>query len=207
MEPFDKSVYVNIERMLRNSSKDKEANEIFKAMQKTSLRTEKSRNLLLKFLRTLYNLITDYGTNYWRPSIIWLSCFFISFLLLRNPKNIILRESASNLFVIKNNSVTSLSPYASLYEKVKGKQASDTASTTYKVLNINRSQVSPGDWGTKNGLLMASRYCIPFVEIYVEDEWKAAANIEWMIFLCAVFSYISLTVVLYGVADKAFRKM
>ncbi len=42
MEPFDKSVYVNIERMLRNSSKDKEANEIFKAMQKTSLRTEKA---------------------------------------------------------------------------------------------------------------------------------------------------------------------
>lgn len=66
MQFFDKQIYVDVERALRNRSEDLEANKIYRAMR---LRDKKGLSL--------ERWITNYGTNFWRTLFIWLALVII----------------------------------------------------------------------------------------------------------------------------------
>ncbi|MEZ4793697.1 MAG: hypothetical protein R2783_09605, partial [Gelidibacter sp.] len=81
MTIFDKSVYIGVEKELRNSNEDQEADKIYIAMRKKARSlNSKSWPLSKKVWDVILGVSTKYGTNFWRLLWIWLG--LVTFLSL-----------------------------------------------------------------------------------------------------------------------------
>ncbi|MBO0322760.1 hypothetical protein J0X14_10665 [Muricauda sp. CAU 1633] len=75
MFPFDKQVYIDIEKSFRNRSEDEDANEIYIKMrekEKNENKSNKSWKWYEKGWDFVYKITTEYGTNFGRLLVLWL---------------------------------------------------------------------------------------------------------------------------------------
>ncbi|MFD2099346.1 hypothetical protein [Flagellimonas iocasae] len=83
MSPFDKQVYIEIEKSFRNRSEDKEANKIYISMREKERDENKtSWNSLDKGMDSFYKSITEYGTNFRRLLYLWIGLVVVLASLL-----------------------------------------------------------------------------------------------------------------------------
>lgn len=204
MSPFDKSVYVNVERKLRNESKETVANAIYRGMVRRAYSENVSKSRLAAgVLRFFHKIFMNYGTAFWLPLGWWLGIFITTVFCLSSPGNIQLSQPVTNIVAVNDSIIkTGSDAQMALYNMRTGQ--GDTV--TLQMQTISRADISPHDWSKIDAAILASRYCIPFFDLSFQDEWQVAGHMELPVLFLSLLSYIFLSLFLYGVADKAFRK-
>jgi hypothetical protein len=103
MVVFDKSVYLDIEKELRNRNEEKEANKVYIAMKKEAIKQSKIPWYSPIIMQDrIYGLTTQYGTNFWILLWIWfgLVAVFTGLMLIFKIGN--LSPVEVPLFAIQN---------------------------------------------------------------------------------------------------------
>jgi hypothetical protein len=189
MEPFDRSVWIDVERKFRNEARGDEADAIYVAMQSK----QRDRNPV----RRAYDYMTVYQTQVWRPMVPWALLSIVLFCVLIFPANVRVSASALETVVAMGLSGT----------VVADSSASEAA------LNLELSPKSLGqEWTILDAFGLTLRYAVPIAPIAIYDRWEAGSRPLVMGFtaerfagIVSLWSWVAWPLFLIGFVAGAFR--
>ena len=204
-QPFRRSTYIEIERVLRNEAQEAEADRVYRGMRKRAIREEEedrrgrrwwTRDPFGTLARTwgsrALGWVYGWGTLYWLPMIfVALPTFLFSVGLFSNPRNV---------------------------------EAIPTA-VLARGLTVSAEPIRPAgmgeSWGVFDGMWMAIRYHVPVVPLAARGSWEPSRSqaelrlprrgvglpfsSEGYAFAIYLLHWIVWPLFLYGVGRKVLR--
>ena len=195
LTPFDRSIWLDIEKLLRNQSEIGDANKVYREMRRKirANRTPADKSwwsAVKLFLWRLWDgfksFTLGYGTRVWRPMILALGLFVLSTFIFYNPDHV--RASPNLLAVLPANTATA--------------QKIDRSPNTI-----------PGvHWTVGDSMILSLRYQVPIITALTHGGWEASDKplflnftAEDYAFVMQIYHAIFWPIFLLGIAGQIIR--
>lgn len=281
MNPFDRSVWVDVERSLRNEARDDDAHEVYRGMREEAARRRNPSSgrfqyfigtalnnlaealfwpLLIPFSllvivqlgagallsllmnkvrlfttdtrlvlvegcwtaidRTLSRMerwVTAYGTQVWRPMVLWGIFFGVSLWLLRDPSNVEL-ELGPRVVLVQDGRIVNADPLHGIPFSSEAPPGTSTerVGAHPALLQLRRDEVDAnGPWTWSDAIFLTLRYHVPVLDLGIQSEWKAGQRElalgplsftpeKWAA-AAQGYSFIAWSLLLIGLSVQVFR--
>lgn len=281
MNPFDRSVWVDVERSLRNEARDDDAHKVYRGMRREAARrrnlssgrlrsglksavinilqallwpllipfslvvivllwvaallsvamnkvrlsstparlqfVEGCRSAIDRTFSRMERWVTAYGTQVWRPMILWFIFLGFSLWLLSDPANVEL-ELGPRVVLVQDGRIVSSDPLHGIALSVEEHPESRTQgpSPYPALLQLRRDQLAAGSsWSLSDALFLTMRYHIPVLDMGIQSEWKAGQREmalgplqftpeKWAA-AAQGYSFIAWSLLLIGLSVQVFR--
>lgn len=214
MNPFDRSVWVDVERSLRNEAREDDALKVYRGMRDAAQRRGLST---FRVFSRMEQWVTAYGTQVWRPMILWFIFLGFSLWLLSDPANVEL-ELGPRVVLVQDGRIVSSDPLHGIaLSSEEQPEGSTQAPSPYPaLLQLRRDQLAAGSsWSLSDALFLTLRYHIPVLDMGIQSEWKAGQREfalgpipltpeKWAAFAQG-YSFIAWSLLLIGLSVKVFR--
>lgn len=165
MTPLDRSVWVQVERGLRNGAQDDDANRVYAAMRKEArrLRDGRARSLL----DAAYGLVLGYGTKPLRPLVISAAGAFWLLVTLANPSHVVLADDAVGALGLRCRADAPLAR-----AETCATYAREAARSGFQVQLSARALGE--EWTLRDHAALTLRYAVPIISITTDSDWVPA---------------------------------
>jgi hypothetical protein len=165
MTPLDRSVWVQVERELRNGAQDDDANRVYTAMRREArrLRDSPARSAL----DVAYEKVLGYGTRPLRPlgvSVIGALWLLVTFA---NPAHVVLADDQVGSLALRCRAEAPMATAETC--------AAYTSAATNSGFQVQLTAHALGEeWTLRDRVALTLRYAVPIISITTDSDWAPA---------------------------------
>jgi hypothetical protein len=165
MTPLDRSVWVQVERDLRNGAQDDDANRVYTALRQEARRQRDGRARTL--LDLAYGWALGYGTRPLRPLLVSTAGALGLLWTLANPAHVVLADEQVGALALRCRGDAPLANASTC--------AVFTREAARSGFQVQLSAEALGeDWTLRDNVALMLRYAVPIISITTDSDWVPA---------------------------------